>query len=110
VGAIANEAGISSEHIGRINIYDDSSTVDLPEGMPKKTLSLLMKTWVCNTQLNMFKEGKPETQEFPGTQTKSNTEKNRSIKQEAKKKHFKHKKNKQKKMAKAQKTHRQTAA
>ena len=31
VGAIANEAGIDSKFIGRIEIYDDHSTVDLPK-------------------------------------------------------------------------------
>jgi ATP-dependent RNA helicase DeaD len=110
VGAIANEAGISSEHIGRINIYDDSSTVDLPEGMPKKTLRLLKNTWVCNTQLNMFKDGKPEIQAPADTHSKSNTEKNKRIKKEAKQKLLKLKKKKQKKMAKAHKNHNQTAA
>jgi len=36
VGAIANEAGIESQNIGRIKLNDDYSTVDLPEGMPKE--------------------------------------------------------------------------
>ena len=30
VGAIANEAGLGSEYIGRIDIHEDYSTVDLP--------------------------------------------------------------------------------
>jgi hypothetical protein len=34
VGAIANEAGLEARYIGRIDIHDDYSTVDLPEGMP----------------------------------------------------------------------------
>ena len=33
VGAIANEAEIDSEYIGRVEIFDDYSTVDLPEGI-----------------------------------------------------------------------------
>ncbi len=33
VGAIANEAGIGSESIGKIKIFDRFSTVDLPEGI-----------------------------------------------------------------------------
>lgn len=36
VGAIANEAGIESQNIGRIQLNDSYSTVDLPEGMPKE--------------------------------------------------------------------------
>ena len=38
VGAIANEAGIESRYIGRIDIQNDHSFVDLPEGMPRETL------------------------------------------------------------------------
>ncbi len=34
VGAIANEAGIESRFIGRIGLYEESSTVELPAGMP----------------------------------------------------------------------------
>ena len=51
VGAIANEAGIDSVHIGRINIYDAYSTVDLPEGMPTEIYEQLQKTWVCGQKL-----------------------------------------------------------
>lgn len=53
VGAIANEAGIESRHIGRIDIEDDFSLVDLPEGMPKQILRKLQKTWVAGQQLKM---------------------------------------------------------
>ena len=34
VGAIANEAGLDSKNIGRVDIRDDHSLVDLPSGMP----------------------------------------------------------------------------
>jgi hypothetical protein len=37
VGAIANEAGIESRFIGRIGLYDESSTVELPAGMPSRS-------------------------------------------------------------------------
>ena len=53
VGAIANEAGIESQFIGRINIYDDYSLVDLPEGMPKEIFNELKKVWVVGQQLNI---------------------------------------------------------
>ena len=36
VGAISNEAGIDGRLIGRIELYEDYSTVDLPEGMPRE--------------------------------------------------------------------------
>ena len=51
VGAIANEAGIDSVHIGRIDIHDTHSTVELPEGMPTEVYEQLQKTWVCGQKL-----------------------------------------------------------
>lgn len=53
VGAIANEAGIDSEFIGRIKLEDDYSFVDLPEGMPKDLFQHLRKVWVCNKKLDI---------------------------------------------------------
>ncbi|NND92878.1 MAG: DEAD/DEAH box helicase [Granulosicoccus sp.] len=53
VGAIANEAGLDAEFIGRIVIHDDYSTVELPSGMPKFLLKDLKRVWVCERQLNM---------------------------------------------------------
>ena len=55
VGAIANEAGIDGQHIGRINILDDHSTVDLPEGMPRDIFRDLKKVWVTGQQLKISK-------------------------------------------------------
>jgi len=55
VGAIANEAGIDSEFIGKIKIYDDYSTVDLPEGIPQDILRLLKKIRVSNQKINISK-------------------------------------------------------
>ena len=43
VGAIANEAGIESRYIGRIEIFDDFSLVDLPAGMPRDLLHHMKK-------------------------------------------------------------------
>jgi len=59
VGAIANEAGIESRYIGRIEIYPEFSTVDLPDGMPKKVLNHLKKVWVSGQQLNLAEDGAP---------------------------------------------------
>ncbi|WP_455221200.1 DEAD/DEAH box helicase [Kaarinaea lacus] len=63
VGAIANEAGIDSQYIGRIDIHDTYSTVDLPEGMPKTIYRALKKAWVAGQQMNisvLSKDGKAE--------------------------------------------------
>ncbi|MEJ2141885.1 MAG: DEAD/DEAH box helicase [Gammaproteobacteria bacterium] len=62
VGAIANEAGLDSQYIGRINIYDDYSLVDLPEGMPKEIFQSLKKVRVAGQQLKISRasgENKP---------------------------------------------------
>lgn len=53
VGAIANEGGIEGRYIGRIQIYDNYSTIDLPEGMPDDILQTLQRTRVCNQSLDM---------------------------------------------------------
>ncbi len=55
VGAIANEAGIDSEFIGKIKIYDDYSTVDLPDGIPQDILRLLKNIRVSGQKINISK-------------------------------------------------------
>ena len=55
VGAIANEAGIEGVHIGRIDIREDHSFVDLPEGMPKPIFKLLQKVLVAGRELRISK-------------------------------------------------------
>jgi ATP-dependent RNA helicase DeaD len=57
VGAIANEAEIDAEYIGRIEIYQDHSTVDLPAGMPKEIFSHLKTVWVSGQRLQIAKAG-----------------------------------------------------
>ncbi len=53
VGAIANEANIDSKYIGRITIFDDYSTVDLPEDMPGELLKSLQNTRVSGQRMNI---------------------------------------------------------
>jgi ATP-dependent RNA helicase DeaD len=53
VGAIANEADLDSKFIGRINIFDDYSLVDLPENMPKELLAKLRQARVIGQRLNI---------------------------------------------------------
>jgi ATP-dependent RNA helicase DeaD len=55
VGAIANEAGIEGVHIGRVDIREDFSFVDLPEGMPKQIFKLLQKVLVAGRELRISK-------------------------------------------------------
>ncbi len=57
VGAISNEAGLDGQHIGRVDIQEDYSIVDLPEGMPREIFRILRKTWVSGKQLNISRMG-----------------------------------------------------
>jgi ATP-dependent RNA helicase DeaD len=57
VGAIANEANIDSKLIGRIEIYDDFSTLDLPADMPPDLIDHLKTVWVAGQQLNITRDG-----------------------------------------------------
>ncbi len=55
VGAIANEVDLDSSYIGRIEIYPDYTTVDLPEGMPKEIFQHLKKVRVNGRPMNISK-------------------------------------------------------
>ena len=83
VGAIANEAEIDAEYIGRIEIHEDYSTVDLPEGMPKEIFKHLKSVWVSGQRLQISRagadggkdapkgrRGKPGGKQAPGRKSK----------------------------------------
>jgi ATP-dependent RNA helicase DeaD len=53
VGAIANEADISSQYIGQIILHDEYSTVDLPDGMPDDVFKTLKNARVRSKALNI---------------------------------------------------------
>ena len=53
VGAIANEAGLNGKAIGRIQIFDTHSTVDLPRGMPEEVFEGLRQLRVMNRPLQI---------------------------------------------------------
>jgi ATP-dependent RNA helicase DeaD len=57
VGAIANEAEVDAEYIGRIQIFDDHSLVDLPEGMPAEIFRHLQSVWVSGQKLRISRAG-----------------------------------------------------
>jgi len=95
VGAIANEADIESQYIGHIKLYDDFSTVDLPEGMPKELFQHLKKVRVRQQKLNISlmdsSQGKGEAQQpmSPKTPTRQkSTSKSKGKRKSATKKRF----------------------
>ncbi|HAP06272.1 MAG TPA: ATP-dependent RNA helicase, partial [Planctomycetaceae bacterium] len=53
VGAIAGESGLDSSRIGRIDIFDDFSTVQLPAGMPADIFQKLRRAGVAGRQLQI---------------------------------------------------------
>ncbi|HEY7872537.1 MAG TPA: DEAD/DEAH box helicase [Rudaea sp.] len=57
VGAIANEAGLDSKHIGRIDIRDRYTLLDLPAGMPEETFRLLKTVRVAGQRLLISRAG-----------------------------------------------------
>src|SRR3546814_18301148 len=61
VGAIANEADLESRYIGRIDIRDDYSLVDLPEGMPRELLEHLKRVYVSGQSLKMRRADDADT-------------------------------------------------
>jgi len=63
VGAIANEGGIDGQQIGQINLFDDYSTVELPE-LPPDLLATLRRTRVRQLPLKI-RVAKPGEGEKP---------------------------------------------
>ena len=78
VGAIANEAGVDSQYIKNVTIYDKYATVDLPIGMPREIFRGLKKVWVCGRQLNITRLG--EKNESPTKSEKKKEKKSASKK------------------------------
>ena len=74
VGAIANEAGIDSKYIGRIEIYDDYSMLDLPGDMPPDLIDHLKTVWVAGQQLGITRDGEPPAPKKAGLSKKPGAE------------------------------------
>lgn len=53
VGAIANEAKISSKFIGQIKIHDEHSVVMLPKGMPKDIERQFQRVFICSRPMKL---------------------------------------------------------
>jgi ATP-dependent RNA helicase DeaD len=87
VGAIANEAGIDSKFIGRIEIYDDYTMLDLPADMPPDLLDHLKKVWVAGQQLAITRDGEAPAPKKAGV--KKGAERRFTEKDGAKKPHRK---------------------
>jgi len=81
MGAIANEAGIEGRYIGRIEIHDDYSTVDLPDQMPPEIFQHLKRVRVRQQMLNISRldgaeperkrSARPRTERLAGDRERS---------------------------------------
>lgn len=60
VGAFANETGLQSRYIGRIGLYEESSTIELPSGMPKATENLMQRIRIKGFAINLRRDGGSE--------------------------------------------------
>ncbi len=80
VGAIANEAGIGNESIGRITIFDSFSSIDLPQGMPSEVLESLQNVSVVGRKLRISKmdEAAPRPSRFQNSKRPFNKGKSKS--------------------------------
>ena len=83
VGAIANEAGLDSEYMGRIEIYERHSTIELPDGMPKEIFEHLRKVRVRGERLRIapdseFETGRPRLDISPDKPKKPKKKKNKN--------------------------------
>jgi ATP-dependent RNA helicase DeaD len=67
VGAIANEAGLDAQHIGRVDIDAEFSMVELPVGMPSEVLRDLKKVWVCDRTLNISRVNQADAETKGGS-------------------------------------------
>ena len=57
VGVIAAEASLEAKHIGRIDIFDTYSLLDLPEGMPQHILDNLKNVRLAGQTLRISHVG-----------------------------------------------------
>jgi ATP-dependent RNA helicase DeaD len=62
VGAIANEADISSKFIGDIRLFNEHSTVQLPKDMPADVLGHFKNVFICKRPMNMTLSNHPADQ------------------------------------------------
>ncbi len=80
VGAIANETGLDGDHIARIKIEENYSTVELPAGIPKDIFQELKKVRVAGQQLNISRMGETLKKTFKAKKRDDSDNKRRKTK------------------------------
>ncbi len=86
VGAIANEAGIPSRNIRKVEIHGEYSTVELPADIPADALQHLQKVWVAGRPLQIApqeagsdKSGAPRRSSAPRARSGGDAKPSRKI-------------------------------
>lgn len=77
VGAIANEGNIDSKFIGRINIDENFTTVDLPDDLSRDVITTLRKARVAGRPMNIAPDGQVKRDDKEGAPARRNSEKSR---------------------------------
>lgn len=80
VGAFANETGLQSRYIGRIGLYEESSTIELPSGMPKATENLMQRIRIKGLPINLRRDGSNEEYSGKNFKNHNNDSKRRNYK------------------------------
>jgi len=88
VGAIANEAGMDGKNIGRIDINDDHTLLDMPDGLPEDIINKLKGVRISGRQLHLSRAGEqsasPGAEPAPPRETAPRTEGHVQKRQESK--------------------------
>jgi ATP-dependent RNA helicase DeaD len=83
-GVIANETGLEKSGIGKIEIFDDFSTVDLLAGMPHKVYHALKQAQILGHQLNISRlDEAPNDDELPVVKKPKASKKKKAKQKEA---------------------------
>jgi ATP-dependent RNA helicase DeaD len=69
VGALSNEGQINSRSIGRINIFENFSLIDLPADLSQDQLHKLRTIIVCDEQLQISPDSGPGERKTAGVRT-----------------------------------------
>ncbi|MCB1188885.1 MAG: DEAD/DEAH box helicase [Leptospiraceae bacterium] len=68
IRTISSESGLDGSDFGKVNVYEDFSTIDIPEGMPKDVYRNLKKVKIAGQLLKISKVGEDKKPEKRRTQ------------------------------------------
>jgi ATP-dependent RNA helicase DeaD len=72
IGVLAREAGLDSKHIGEIDMTAESTSLELPEGMPKEVFNSLRQEKIHGHKLNITQDSSAPTNKRKHKHSKRN--------------------------------------